>query len=92
MSRGRRSDDSLLVVLLTGVPWWSAPTAAAVTAGLIFWLYATGNPWGKGVEPLWWIWTAAMQMPAHIWANAIDEARTPGQHLFGPPGTGDSWS
>jgi hypothetical protein len=35
MSKSRRSDDPLLVVLLTGVPWWSAPTAAAVTAGKV---------------------------------------------------------
>jgi restriction system protein len=52
----------LLVVVLTGAPWWSAPIAAVVTAGLIFWLDASGNPWGKGLEPLWWVWAAVVAM------------------------------
>ncbi len=46
------------MILLTGVPWWSAPIAAVVTAGFIFGLGSSGNPWGKGLAPFWYVWAA----------------------------------
>lgn len=52
----RRSRENELVVLLTGVPWWSVPIAFVATASLLHVARASVPIWGPMFWSIWYFW------------------------------------